>query len=137
MHCKILEKLLYRIFGFFGGAKVARRDLTYVYKHLPSTEFLANKVLVQIFRYDNHKQFPASLSVFVFNIFFKLQGIMPTAGSRRSSHAIKQLSVTRDESFEEEEMSDEEEVRNIIIRFRDDKSCTRRIVRYPLANPAS
>lgn len=36
---------------------------------------------------------------------------MPTSmGSRRSSHAIKQLSVTKDDSFEEEEESDEEEV---------------------------
>ncbi|XP_026754928.2 golgin subfamily A member 6-like protein 25 isoform X3 [Galleria mellonella] len=39
-----------------------------------------------------------------------LSGIMPTnAGSRRSSHAIKQLSVTKDDSFEEEEESEEEE----------------------------
>ncbi|XP_063628716.1 nucleolar protein dao-5-like isoform X1 [Cydia splendana] len=39
-----------------------------------------------------------------------LQGIMPTnMGSRRSSHAIKQLSVTRDDSFEEEEESEPEE----------------------------
>ncbi|XP_052752024.1 DNA ligase 1 isoform X2 [Galleria mellonella] len=38
------------------------------------------------------------------------EGIMPTnAGSRRSSHAIKQLSVTKDDSFEEEEESEEEE----------------------------
>lgn len=37
---------------------------------------------------------------------------MPTsAGSRRSSHAIRQLSVTKDDSFEEEEESEEEEVR--------------------------
>ena len=36
---------------------------------------------------------------------------MPTSvGSRRSSHAIKQLSVTKDDSFEEEEESEEEEV---------------------------
>ncbi|XP_045503112.1 titin homolog isoform X2 [Colias croceus] len=39
-----------------------------------------------------------------------LSGIMPTnVGSRRSSHAIKQLSVTKDDSFEEEEESDDEE----------------------------
>ncbi|XP_039752174.1 glutamic acid-rich protein isoform X2 [Pararge aegeria] len=41
-----------------------------------------------------------------------LAGIIPTnVGSRRSSHAIKQLSVTKDDSFEEEELSegDEEE----------------------------
>ncbi|KAL0818288.1 hypothetical protein ABMA28_008776 [Loxostege sticticalis] len=39
-----------------------------------------------------------------------LSGIMPTnVGSRRSSHAIKQLSVTKDDSFEEEEESEEEE----------------------------
>ncbi|KAJ8712952.1 hypothetical protein PYW08_008256 [Mythimna loreyi] len=39
-----------------------------------------------------------------------MSGIMPTSmGSRRSSHAIKQLSVTKDDSFEEEEESDEEE----------------------------
>lgn len=39
-----------------------------------------------------------------------LSGIIPTSvGSRRSSHAIKQLSVTKDESFEEEEESEEEE----------------------------
>ncbi|XP_047999389.1 DNA ligase 1 [Leguminivora glycinivorella] len=39
-----------------------------------------------------------------------LQGIMPSnMGSRRSSHAIKQLSVTRDESFEMEEESEPEE----------------------------
>lgn len=39
-----------------------------------------------------------------------LQGIMPTnVGSRRSSHAIKQLSVTKDDSFEEEEESEPEE----------------------------
>ncbi|KAH9632407.1 hypothetical protein HF086_011379, partial [Spodoptera exigua] len=38
------------------------------------------------------------------------EGIMPTSmGSRRSSHAIKQLSVTKDDSFEEEEDSDEGE----------------------------
>lgn len=38
------------------------------------------------------------------------EGIIPTSvGSRRSSHAIKQLSVTKDESFEEEEESEEEE----------------------------
>ncbi|XP_021182482.3 DNA ligase 1 isoform X1 [Helicoverpa armigera] len=38
------------------------------------------------------------------------EGIMPTSmGSRRSSHAIKQLSVTKDDSFEEEEESDDEE----------------------------
>ncbi|XP_045503110.1 titin homolog isoform X1 [Colias croceus] len=38
------------------------------------------------------------------------EGIMPTnVGSRRSSHAIKQLSVTKDDSFEEEEESDDEE----------------------------
>ncbi|XP_039752172.1 glutamic acid-rich protein isoform X1 [Pararge aegeria] len=40
------------------------------------------------------------------------EGIIPTnVGSRRSSHAIKQLSVTKDDSFEEEELSegDEEE----------------------------
>lgn len=36
---------------------------------------------------------------------------MPTSvGSRRSSHAIKQLSVTKDDSFEEEEESEAEEV---------------------------
>lgn len=36
---------------------------------------------------------------------------MPTnVGSRRSSHAIKQLSVTKDDSFEEEEDSEPEEV---------------------------
>lgn len=41
---------------------------------------------------------------------------MPTnMGSRRSSHAIKQLSVTKDDSFEEEEESEEEEVQNILI----------------------
>ncbi|XP_013146482.1 PREDICTED: DNA ligase 1-like [Papilio polytes] len=39
-----------------------------------------------------------------------LSGIMPTSvGSRRSSHAIKQLSVTKDDSFEEEEESEDEE----------------------------
>ncbi|KAG7303600.1 hypothetical protein JYU34_012129 [Plutella xylostella] len=39
-----------------------------------------------------------------------LSGIVPTnAGSRRSSHAIKQLSVTKDDSFEEEEESEPEE----------------------------
>ncbi|CAH2093884.1 unnamed protein product [Euphydryas editha] len=39
-----------------------------------------------------------------------LSGIIPTnVGSRRSSHAIKQLSVTKDESFEEEEESEDEE----------------------------
>ncbi|XP_047032961.1 DNA ligase 1-like [Helicoverpa zea] len=39
-----------------------------------------------------------------------MSGIMPTSmGSRRSSHAIKQLSVTKDDSFEEEEESDDEE----------------------------
>nr|XP_026501346.1 glutamic acid-rich protein-like isoform X1 [Vanessa tameamea]XP_026501347.1 glutamic acid-rich protein-like isoform X1 [Vanessa tameamea]XP_026501348.1 glutamic acid-rich protein-like isoform X1 [Vanessa tameamea] len=39
-----------------------------------------------------------------------LSGIIPTnVGSRRSSHAIKQLSVTKDESFDEEEESEEEE----------------------------
>lgn len=39
-----------------------------------------------------------------------MAGIMPTSmGSRRSSHAIKQLSVTRDDSFEEEEESEPEE----------------------------
>ncbi|CAH2093883.1 unnamed protein product [Euphydryas editha] len=38
------------------------------------------------------------------------EGIIPTnVGSRRSSHAIKQLSVTKDESFEEEEESEDEE----------------------------
>ncbi|XP_011556990.3 glutamic acid-rich protein isoform X2 [Plutella xylostella] len=38
------------------------------------------------------------------------EGIVPTnAGSRRSSHAIKQLSVTKDDSFEEEEESEPEE----------------------------
>ncbi|XP_028159377.1 DNA ligase 1 isoform X6 [Ostrinia furnacalis] len=38
------------------------------------------------------------------------EGIMPTnVGSRRSSHAIKQLSVTKDDSFEEEEESEPEE----------------------------
>ncbi|CAB3246201.1 unnamed protein product [Arctia plantaginis] len=38
------------------------------------------------------------------------EGIMPTSmGSRRSSHAIKQLSVTKDDSFEEEEESEGEE----------------------------
>ncbi|XP_045453964.1 DNA ligase 1 isoform X2 [Melitaea cinxia] len=38
------------------------------------------------------------------------EGIIPTnVGSRRSSHAIKQLSVTKDESFEEEDESEEEE----------------------------
>nr|XP_013189642.1 unnamed protein product [Amyelois transitella] len=39
-----------------------------------------------------------------------LSGIMPSnMGSRRSSHAIRQLSITKDDSFEEEEESDEEE----------------------------
>lgn len=39
-----------------------------------------------------------------------LSGIIPTSvGSRRASHAIKQLSVTKDDSFEEEEESEEEE----------------------------
>ncbi|KAI8442194.1 hypothetical protein MSG28_005787 [Choristoneura fumiferana] len=39
-----------------------------------------------------------------------LAGIMPTnIGSRRSSHAIKQLSITKDDSFEEEEESEAEE----------------------------
>ncbi|KAI8442192.1 hypothetical protein MSG28_005787 [Choristoneura fumiferana] len=39
------------------------------------------------------------------------EGIMPTnIGSRRSSHAIKQLSITKDDSFEEEEESEAEEV---------------------------
>ncbi|KAG6446815.1 hypothetical protein O3G_MSEX004591 [Manduca sexta] len=39
-----------------------------------------------------------------------MSGIMPTAvGSRRASHAIKQLSVTKDDSFEEEPESEEEE----------------------------
>ncbi|CAB3220414.1 unnamed protein product [Arctia plantaginis] len=39
-----------------------------------------------------------------------MAGIMPTSmGSRRSSHAIKQLSVTKDDSFEEEEESEGEE----------------------------
>ncbi|XP_045770289.1 DNA ligase 1-like isoform X2 [Maniola jurtina] len=38
------------------------------------------------------------------------EGIIPTnVGSRRSSHAIKQLSVTKDDSFEEEEVSDSDE----------------------------
>nr|XP_013189641.1 unnamed protein product [Amyelois transitella] len=38
------------------------------------------------------------------------EGIMPSnMGSRRSSHAIRQLSITKDDSFEEEEESDEEE----------------------------
>ncbi|KAJ0173083.1 hypothetical protein K1T71_011259 [Dendrolimus kikuchii] len=38
------------------------------------------------------------------------EGIMPTnMGSRRSSHAVRQLSVTKDDSFEEEEDSTEEE----------------------------
>ncbi|CAH2052123.1 unnamed protein product, partial [Iphiclides podalirius] len=38
-----------------------------------------------------------------------LAGIMPTnVGSRRSSHAVKQLSVTKDDSFEEEEESDDD-----------------------------
>ncbi|XP_068623685.1 glutamic acid-rich protein [Battus philenor] len=38
-----------------------------------------------------------------------LSGIIPTnVGSRRSSHAVKQLSVTKDDSFEEEEESEEE-----------------------------
>lgn len=48
------------------------------------------------------------------------QGIIPTnVGSRRSSHAIKQLSVTKDDSFEEEEESEEEEVhkKNYTITF--------------------
>lgn len=41
---------------------------------------------------------------------------MPTSmGSRRSSHAIKQLSVTKDDSFEEEEDSDDEEVLNVFF----------------------
>lgn len=45
------------------------------------------------------------------DLFFNLQGIMPTnIGSRRSSHAIKQLSITKDDSFEEEEESEAEEV---------------------------
>ncbi|XP_061382066.1 DNA ligase 1 isoform X2 [Danaus plexippus] len=39
-----------------------------------------------------------------------LSGVIPSnVGSRRSSHAIKQLSVTKDDSFEEEEESDAEE----------------------------
>ncbi|XP_053617041.1 paramyosin isoform X3 [Plodia interpunctella] len=39
-----------------------------------------------------------------------LSGIMPSnMNSRRSSHAIKQLSVTKDDSFEEESESEEEE----------------------------
>ncbi|XP_047511412.1 DNA ligase 1 [Pieris napi] len=39
-----------------------------------------------------------------------LSGVVPTnVGSRRSSHAVKQLSVTKDDSFEEEEESEEEE----------------------------
>ncbi|KAL4711880.1 hypothetical protein ACJJTC_006049 [Scirpophaga incertulas] len=39
-----------------------------------------------------------------------LSGIVPSSiGSRRSSHAIRQLSVTKDDSFEEEEESEEEE----------------------------
>ncbi|XP_028035296.1 glutamic acid-rich protein-like [Bombyx mandarina] len=39
-----------------------------------------------------------------------MAGIMPTGvGSRRSSHAIKQLSVTKDDSFEEESESEPEE----------------------------
>ncbi|XP_034827445.1 calponin homology domain-containing protein DDB_G0272472-like isoform X2 [Maniola hyperantus] len=39
-----------------------------------------------------------------------LSGIIPTnVGSRRSSHAIKQLSVTKDDSFEEEELSESDE----------------------------
>ncbi|XP_041972559.1 DNA ligase 1 isoform X1 [Aricia agestis] len=38
------------------------------------------------------------------------EGIIPSnVGSRRSSHAIRQLSVTKDNSFEEEEESEEEE----------------------------
>ncbi|XP_069356745.1 calponin homology domain-containing protein DDB_G0272472-like isoform X1 [Maniola hyperantus] len=38
------------------------------------------------------------------------EGIIPTnVGSRRSSHAIKQLSVTKDDSFEEEELSESDE----------------------------
>ncbi|RVE47451.1 hypothetical protein evm_007862 [Chilo suppressalis] len=38
-----------------------------------------------------------------------LAGILPTnMGSRRSSHAIRQLPVTKDDSFEEEEESEEE-----------------------------
>ncbi|XP_022131064.2 glutamic acid-rich protein isoform X1 [Pieris rapae] len=38
------------------------------------------------------------------------EGVVPTnVGSRRSSHAVKQLSVTKDDSFEEEEESEEEE----------------------------
>lgn len=41
---------------------------------------------------------------------------MPTnMGSRRSSHAIRQLSVTKDDSFEEEEDSTEEEVSKNLI----------------------
>lgn len=48
----------------------------------------------------------------LFNLIIQLfQGIMPTSmGSRRSSHAIKQLSVTKDDSFEEESESEVEEV---------------------------
>ncbi|XP_032527257.1 golgin subfamily B member 1 isoform X1 [Danaus plexippus] len=39
-----------------------------------------------------------------------IEGVIPSnVGSRRSSHAIKQLSVTKDDSFEEEEESDAEE----------------------------
>ncbi|CAK1541636.1 unnamed protein product [Leptosia nina] len=39
-----------------------------------------------------------------------LAGIVPTnVSSRRASHAIKQLSVTKDDSFEEEDQSEEEE----------------------------
>ncbi|XP_045517209.1 trichohyalin [Pieris brassicae] len=38
------------------------------------------------------------------------EGVVSTnVGSRRSSHAVKQLSVTKDDSFEEEEESEEEE----------------------------
>lgn len=44
-------------------------------------------------------------------LLWLFQGIIPTnVGSRRASHAIKQLSVTKDDSFEEEEESEEEEV---------------------------
>lgn len=43
---------------------------------------------------------------------------MPTnVGFRRSSHAVKQLSVTKDDSFEEEEESEEEEVSSFKIIY--------------------
>lgn len=43
---------------------------------------------------------------------------MPTnVGSRRSSHAVKQLSVTKDDSFEEEQESEDDVVNKLIINL--------------------